>query len=231
MESINVGGTRNVLEAAAARGLFTVHTSSVVALGPTANEPADESHWAATTPRSAYEATKRAAHELARTFAKTTAIAMPVTIYGPDDPSLTGQAHKWFARGALRVASFADIKLTFVHVDDCAEAHVRMAERAQPGEELIIAAQVVTFREWFTALARVTGRRPPRFVPDWMARAAGPVGAALAPLAGFRAATVREGLAMSTHWAFSGERARRSLDWQPRPLDDGLSEVMAYYRG
>ena len=230
MEAINVGGTRNVLEAASARSIFTVYTSSVVALGPTHDHTADESHWAGTAPRSAYEATKRAAHEIARSFAKTTAIALPVTIYGPDDPSLTGQAHRFFARGLIRVASFADLKMTLVHVDDCADAHIRMAERAQPGEELIIAAQVVTFREWFGALARVSGRRPPRFVPNWMARAAGPVGAVLAPLAGFRSSTVREGLAMSQNWAFSGERARRTLDWQPRALDDGLSEVMAYYR-
>jgi dihydroflavonol-4-reductase len=230
MEATNVGGTRNVLAAAATRGIFTVYTSSTVALGPTANEPADETHWGGGEPHSPYEATKRKAHEIARSFEKTTAIALPVTIYGPDDPSLVGQAHRWFARGRLRVASFADLKMTLVHVDDCAEAHIRMAERAQPGEELIIAGQVVTFREWFEALARVSGHKPPRFVPAWMARAAGPVGAALAPLAGFRGSTVREGLAMSAHWAFSGQRARQTLDWQPRSLDDGLSEVMAYYR-
>ncbi|HVY46039.1 MAG TPA: SDR family NAD(P)-dependent oxidoreductase, partial [Minicystis sp.] len=69
MERINVGGTEHVLGAAAARGLPAVYVSSVVALGPTGAEPADETHEARAAPRSAYEATKRAAHAIARRLA------------------------------------------------------------------------------------------------------------------------------------------------------------------
>src|SRR5579859_7764880 len=102
MERINVGGTEN-------------------ALGPTGRAPADESHWRGDTPRSAYEATKRAAHEYARELAARGAplrIALPVTIYGPDDPSLVGRLHGWMARGLVHVGAFADVPMSLVHVED-----------------------------------------------------------------------------------------------------------------
>src|SRR5690242_11592206 len=85
MERINVGGTAHVLDAAAARGLPAVYVSSVVALGPTGQAPAGESHWNPSDARSAYEATKRAAHAHARALAARGApvrIALPVTLYG-----------------------------------------------------------------------------------------------------------------------------------------------------
>ena len=54
--AVNVGGTRHVLESAAARRIPAVHVSSVVALGPTGDQPVGESHWAGGEPRSAWAA-------------------------------------------------------------------------------------------------------------------------------------------------------------------------------
>src|SRR5947199_329234 len=91
MEQVNVGGTANVLEAAHERGILAVHVSSVAALGPTGDTPAVEGHWRQDMPRSPYEATKKKAHVVARDMAAGGArvrIAMPGTIYGPDDSSL-----------------------------------------------------------------------------------------------------------------------------------------------
>lgn len=230
MRAVNVGGTQNVLRVAAERRVPAVHVSSVVALGPTrAGELADESHWTGDTPRSHYEATKREAHRNARSMARAGArlrIALPVTIYGPDDPSLTGETHKWIARGAMRVGALADVDMTFVHVDDCAEALVLVAERGKDGQEYIVAERSVTFREWFTLAARAAGRRPPAaWLPDVLVRGFARASAVAPPL-------VREGLAMSVdaRWAFRGDKARRELGWSPRSLEEGLRETMAFYR-
>lgn len=230
MRAVNVGGTQTVLRAAAERRVPAVHVSSVVALGPTrAGELADESHWTGDSPRSHYEATKRQAHAIARSMARAGArlrIAVPVTIYGPDDPSLTGEAHKWIARGAMRVAALADVDMTFVHVDDCAEALVLVAERGADGQEYIVAERSVTFREWFALAASAAGRRPPAaWLPDALVRGFAKASAVAPPV-------VREGLAMSlgARWAFRGDKARRDLGWTPRPLEEGLRETMAFYR-
>lgn len=237
MRAVNVGGTQHVLRAASERRIPAVHVSSVVALGPTrAGHLADESHWTGGAPRSHYEATKREAHTIARSMARAGArlrIALPVTIYGPDDPSLTGETHKWIARGAMRVGALADVDMTFVHVDDCAEALVLVAERGKDGQEYIVAERSVTFREWFTLAARAAGRKPPAaWLPDLLVRGFAHA-SAVSSLAGVAApALVREGLAMSVgaRWAFRGDKARRDLGWSPRPLEEGLRETMQWYR-
>lgn len=230
MRAVNVEGTRNVLRAAADRRALAVHVSSVVALGPTrAGQIADESHWAGDSPRSPYESTKREAHAIARAMARGGArvrIAVPVTIYGPDDPSLTGQAHKWIARGALRVGALAELPMTLVHVDDCAEAIALVAERGKDGEEYVVAERSVTFREWFTVAALAAGRSPPAaWLPDAVVRGFALASRVAPPV-------VREGIAMSlgVRWAFRADKAKRELGWTPRPLENGLRETMAFYR-
>jgi dihydroflavonol-4-reductase len=237
MEAVNVDGTRHVLESAAARGIPAVYVSSVVALGPTApGQPADETHWNTSTSRSPYEATKRAAHVLARELIRGGApvrIALPVTIYGPDDPSLTGWFHQMYARGFIRIGALEHMWMSLVHVDDCAAGLLAIADRGRDGAEYILCERGLTFGEWFAALARASGSRPVRWmVPDWLVRAAEPVSALASPLVGLSPRLVREGMAMSgsVHWSFSGERARRELGWKPRPLDVGLAETIAWYR-
>jgi len=228
MRRTNVEGARHVLEAAAARGVPAVHVSSVVALGPTrpGAPAADEGHWAGDAARSAYEETKRAAHEAARALAAAGAdvrIAAPVTIYGPDDPSLVGRFHRAYVHGWVRVGALAGHRMTLVHVDDCADGVVRLSDAGRAGDEVILGAQVVTFRSWMQALSRASGRPVPRvWLPDaWLgpARWAAP----LHPL-------LREGLAMGLDWAYSGDRARERLGWSPRPLERGLASVVDWAR-
>lgn len=235
MERINVGGTRNVLEEATARDALSVHVSSVAALGPTGAEPVGESHRRHDEPRSAYEATKREAHFVAEELAAAGArvrIALPVTIYGPDDPSLVGTFHRIYVRGLVPVGFLPEMRMSLVHVDDCADGLVRIAEKGRDGEQYILSGQVVTFREWIEALARATGRRPPRvFLPGPVVRALAPLGAVFAPLIGLSRSLHREATAMSggLHWAFTSEKAMRELGWEPRPLDAGIAETAAWY--
>jgi len=231
MRAVNVGGTQNVLRAAAEGRILAVHVSSVVALGPTRpGEVADESHWTGDPPRSAYEATKREAHSIARSMARAGArlrIALPVTVYGPDDPGLTGDVHRWLARGAVRVGARGAVPVTLLHVDDCAEGLALVAEKGTDGDEHILGDTCVTLREWFTLAATLAGRRPPRaWLPDVMTR-----GVALASR--MAPPRVREGLAMALEgrWAFRADKARRDLGWTPRSLEEGLRETMAFYRG
>jgi nucleoside-diphosphate-sugar epimerase len=232
MERVNVGGTENVLEAAHERGILSVHVSSVAALGPTGTQPAVEGHWRQDMPRSPYEATKKRAHLLARAMAGSGArvrISMPGTIYGPDDPSLLGTAHKYLFRG-LPVAIGARLIMSFVHVDDCADGLVRIAERGRDGEEYILASQTATFRQWFETIAQVTGKRPPRFyLPDFIVWDVGDVVRRAVP--GKPGRILRDAIAMSAgeHWSFSGEKARRELGWDPRSLEQGMAELRDWY--
>jgi dihydroflavonol-4-reductase len=235
MEATNVGGTHNVLEGAHRRSIPSVYVSSVVALGPTPTAPVDEAHWNPTPARSHYERTKRAAHEAARALLAQGAslrIALPVTIYGPDDPSMVGRFHRLVAHRGLPLAAMPEVTMSFVHVDDCAAGLVQIADRGRDGEEYILCGQTVPFRAWFGTLARLSGRKPPRYLPRWLVRGGAPIAGLFSPLVGIPRAAVREGLAMSSavHWAFRADKASRELGFRPRALDEGLAEALAWYK-
>ena len=235
MESTNVGGTHTVLDEAVARGLLAVHVSSTAALGPTGPDLEDETHTPATEPRSVYEATKRAAHEYAIELAARGArvrIGAPVTIYGPDDPSMVGLFYRLYAKRLVGIGFLPDIRMSLVHVDDCADGLIRIAGAGEDGEAYILSAQVVTFREWFEALAQASGRRAPKlYVGEKTLMRLRPLAALGAPLVGLSPATAREAIAMTADWAYSGDKARRELGWKPRPLAEGLAQTLAWYRG
>ncbi len=236
MERVNVGGTANVLGRAFDLGIPAVHVSSVAALGATGEALVGEDHWSRVAPRSAYEATKRGAHEVARGLIARGArlrIAMPATIYGPGDPSMVGRAHAFLMKSPLRIGVRPGMQLCFVHVADCADGVVRVADAGVDGGEYTLAADVVTLRGWLDAFARASGRSAPRlYLPSSWVDALGRLAAgapADLPFAGGAVRLLRDAAAMSDgqHWAFSGERARRELGWSPRSFDAGLREVAA----
>lgn len=235
LEAVNVGGTANVIQSAAARGVRTVYVSSVSALGPTGPEPMREDYWAPEPGPSAYAVSKRRAHELAHRLVDEGApvrIALPSTIYGPDDPSIIGRLHRLFARGYVVVGALPDFHSSFVYVDDCASGLVAMADRGKDGESYILSNHVASGREWIDTLAAVSGRRRPfAYVPFAVLRTLARASAPIAPVVGLSRGLVEEGMAMvdGIHWSFDGSKALGELDWRPRSFEEGLADTMAWY--
>jgi dihydroflavonol-4-reductase len=236
MRAVNVDGTAHVLDAARASDVPVTYVSTVAALGPTGPSLVDESHWNDEAPRSAYAETKRAAHVLATERARDGApirIAMPATIFGPGDPSMFGRAHRLLARAPFRVRVRPDMRLCFVHVEDCADALVRVAEHGRDGRAYALSAAVLPLGEWLAQFSRARGMRGPSLrVPDRVLD----VGAALAARVptSLRARSdllrlLHEAGAMSAsvHWSFDGNRAREELGWLPRPLSAAISDAAA----
>lgn len=222
MRAVNVDGTANVLDAA--RDVPVVHVSTVAALGPTGVDLVDESHWNGDRPRSAYAATKREAHLLVVARARAGApvrIAMPATIFGAGDPSLFGRAHRWLARSNLRVRVRPELRLCFVHVEDCADGVLRVAEHGADGRAYALSAAVLSLREWLEQFEAARGMRGPPFpIPDTILELAARVP---------RMRLLHEVSAMSSgvHWSFDGRRARDELGWTPRPLEDAIADAAA----
>src|SRR5256885_7437740 len=91
MEETNVTGTRRVLDAARAAGISrTVYVSTIAAFGNTHGAVVAEGHRPTSPPTSAYEDTKRRAHEIALDAARSRApivIVQPGQVYGPNGHS------------------------------------------------------------------------------------------------------------------------------------------------
>jgi nucleoside-diphosphate-sugar epimerase len=101
---------------------------------------------------------------------------------------------------------------SFVHVDDAAAATADALDRGAPGVYNVVCDQPAAMREWLPHYAEVLGAKPPRRVPQWLARL----------LAGRMVAE------MSTQLrGASNAKARRELGWEPEWADwrEGLSRA------
>ena len=236
MREVNVGGTTNVLEAAAERGIPAVHVSSVSAQGPSPAAPVGEEWWAPEPGDSVYAHTKREAHEVFNRVAGAGAsvrAALPVTIYGPDDSSLIGGIMGFLARWPVPVGSFAGSRVSFVHVADCADGLIHIADKGTDGQSYVLSGQVATVSEVLALAARITGRRRPlAYIPVPVVTALIRAVRPLVPLVGLSRALLDETLGMvgTGHWSFTAEKAERELGWRARSLEDGLRETLDWYR-
>ncbi len=64
---------------------------------------------------------------------------------------------------------------SWIHVEDAASATVAALEKGRPGQAYnVVDDEPVSFRDFFTELARMGAAPPPRSIPVWVARLAAP---------------------------------------------------------
>jgi 2-alkyl-3-oxoalkanoate reductase len=87
-----------------------------------------------------------------------------------------------------------------VHVDDAAAAYVAALDRGSPGVYNVVDDEPAPLREWLPVYAKALGAKPPRRVPEWLARLV--------------AGKDLVATATTTRGASNG-KAKRELGWQP----------------
>jgi dihydroflavonol-4-reductase len=219
IERVNVEGTRNLLEAAARRGIRRfLFTSTAGTCGPVPGRDATEEDeppaWELTVP---YKWTKLAAERLA--LEAGAVVVNPTTPIGPGDrkPTPTGRMIAGVARG--RILGFVPTTgLNLVDVRDVARGHVRALEHGEPGERYLLGGANLSLEEIFAAIADLAGRPRPRIpVPHAVAEAASRVGLANAD----EVKLAR--LPMYFTWA----KARDRLGYAPGPVEPALAIAVA----
>jgi nucleoside-diphosphate-sugar epimerase len=103
-------------------------------------------------------------------------------------------------------------RMSFVHVDDAADATVRALDRGAPGVYNVCDDEPAAAKEWLPVAAQALGAKKPFRAPVWLARRLG--GDAVVYYS-----TVLPGNANG--------RAREALDWTPRSWREGFREVFA----
>jgi nucleoside-diphosphate-sugar epimerase len=232
-ERVNVGGTRNVLEAmrelAIPRG---VYTSTLAIYGDTRGRLVDEQQRPGGPHLSDYDHTKyRAHHDVALPMmgqGLPLVIVMPGLVYGPGDTSAMRATLIQYLRRRLPMLP-RNTTYCWGHVDDTADAHVRAMERGRTGESYIIAGPVHTFVEAFEMAERITGIPAPRgrVAPGVLRLAAAMMGVvdAVRPVVGSYSPEAQRPVAGTTYIG-SSAKARRELGFAPRALDEGLRETL-----
>lgn len=234
-ETINVSGTRNVLQLAHELGVpRIVYASNVAIFGDTEGQLVDESYTPAGPPPSEFGRTKWLAHyEVALPLIKEGApitIVLPGVVYGPGDSGWLASLMRLFYRGLLPVLPAPETTLTYAFVEDVAEGLILAAEKGTPGESYILTGPAITLGEMVEFWAHLTGKRGP--ATGISAKAIQGVVPALdraQPYISLPPVLTEEVLSTlgGTNIARS-DKARAELGWQPRPLQTGMIETFEW---
>ena len=236
--AVNVGGTENVLRAAAAAGAERiVYTSSVGALGLGRNgEPAAEE--TPVDPRTLVGAYKRSKHAAERAALAAAGGGAPVVVVNPSTPvgeldikpTPTGRMIVDFCN--RRMPAYVDTGLNLVDVRDVAEGHVLAAERGRVGERYILGNRNMTLREILEMLSEITGIPAPRVrLPHWVPLAAAAGERVLSRVRRRPPAISLDGVRMSRHrMFFDPAKARRELGLPSSPVEDALARAVEWFR-
>jgi nucleoside-diphosphate-sugar epimerase len=232
--AVNVGGTRSVLESAAAAGLDPiVYVSSVSALFvPGGPELTPESPVArAETP---YAKSKAEAEECARSLQDRGApvsITYPGGVWGPNDPSMTDgvtSAVMFMKAGMLPGTSGG---FPVVDVRDVAAVHATLIERGSGGgpRRYLIGGRLVPMAELAEVLRRLTGRRIPLLpAPAPVMRGVGLLGDALARV-GISQPITHEGMVTLTVGVRCDSTATtRDLGVEFRPVEETVADMLRW---
>ncbi|HWD84785.1 MAG TPA: NAD-dependent epimerase/dehydratase family protein [Solirubrobacteraceae bacterium] len=235
----NVQGTANALDAAVqAQVPRILYVSTGNVYGDTHGQAVDETYRRDLGEGflSTYDEAKYRAHELALERISQGApivIVQPGGVYGPGDHSELGNAIEMTRKGRMPMIPFADMRMSFVYVDDVADGIILAFEKGQIGESYNLAGARATMRDLVQTTARLTGRREPkREMPTAIMRASAPLGPVVGPLLGFPP-NFRELISVSdgvSYW-MTDEKARTQLGFSPRGLEQGLRETLSAVDG
>ncbi|MFI5035089.1 MAG: NAD-dependent epimerase/dehydratase family protein [Acidimicrobiales bacterium] len=238
--SVNVQGSRNVVDAASRAGVERiVYTSTVATLGlwqtkagrpSTEDDVCDLSHLYGN-----YKQTKYVAeHEVLRLAAQgaPVVLVLPTMPHGPYDhrPTPSGKVVLDYLNG--RMPGFVDTAMNVAHVDDLAEGHLLALERGAQGRSYICGGDNVTMARLLEMLSSVTGlpaaaRRFPSGLPMLAGRASQFIEGTLLgrePRVPLEAAQMA-----ATTMTFDDARARRELGYSSRPAEHALYDSARWF--
>lgn len=159
----NVDGTRNVVNAAIAKGVRRlIVTSSISAYGPVDGAITEETPSKAAQSRVNYELTKWQAQEVARAAVSQgleVVIMQPGAIMGPYDIGTWSRMFTMVRDGKLSAVPPAG--LTFAHVHEVVGAHIAAADKAENGGQYLLGGENRTMLDLVQQVAKLLGKKPP----------------------------------------------------------------------
>ena len=236
---VNTQGTKNLLDAAAARGGIRkfVYVSSLAAFGPSSDgRPLRED--AEPRPVTNYGRSKLEAERAVMAAADRMPVAVirPPMIYGPRDRE-TLAFFTSVKNRVLPLIGSAENTLSVVYASDCAAAIVRLVAAEGPSGRAFFLddGAIYTQREMALEVEKALGRRAwIRFaLPMPVVKVAAAATQAWGAVSGTaQMLTLDKANELSQrHWVCSGDGARRELGWIPKvQWVQGVQEAVKWYR-
>jgi nucleoside-diphosphate-sugar epimerase len=231
---INVGGTRNVVDAALAAGVRRmVHTSTWNTYGLEQGEISEDSPQLGGRSWINYDRTKFQAEEAVREGVARgldAVIMNPAHLIGRYDrrgwARLIIAAHRRWLPGVPPGAG------TFCHAEEVVLAHITAALRGRTGQNYLLSGQDASFVELFRVINQVTGSSVPlRPLPAWLFRLSARTSVALAGVTGREPEATPEGVAIAIARArVVSRRAEQELGYRPAALPTMVDDSCRWLR-
>ena len=232
----NVGGTKNLLDAAKRAGVEQlIYTSTVATIAVDRPQHPNEFTDAKLEEMVGhYKRSKWMAEKEALGAAKSglpVVVAMPTTPVGPWDwkPTPTGKIILDFLNG--KMPGYVKTGLNFVGVEECAAGHLLIAEKGKVGERYLLGGENLTLKQMLDTLAKITGLRAPILkIPHGLALGVAYANTALSRLVGREPGIPVEGVKIARHMMFVDcARAKRELGFQAGPVAAALERAVRWY--
>ena len=232
----NVGGTKNILDAAKRAGVAQfIYTSTVATIAVDRPRLPNESTDAKLEEMVGhYKRSKWMAEREALKAAKEglpVIVAMPTTPVGPWDwkPTPTGKIILDFLNG--KMPGYVETGLNFVGVEECAAGHLLLAEKGKVGERYLLGAENMTLKQMLDTLSKITGLSAPRLkIPHGLALGVAYLETAFSRLLWREPQIPVEGVKIARHVMFVDcSRAQRELGFKPGPVSAALERAVRWY--
>lgn len=221
--ALNLGGTANVLDAAEHHGAErVVHISSVVVYGYHDENEQDESahRRAVGIP---YIDTKSASDRIA--IRRGAIVVRPGDVYGPGSVPWLLRPVELLRSGQMALPGRGDGTMLPAYIDDLVERIVLALRRGAPGHAYTVwDGEPISFHDYFSRLAEITGGRPPRTLPRPLLAAVAGAAELIARAREQAPAFGRHGITLVDRRGTASNRsAREELGWEPKvSVDEGL---------
>jgi dihydroflavonol-4-reductase len=232
----NVGGTKNLLDAARRAGIEQlIYTSTVATIAVDRPQHPNESTDAKLEEMVGhYKRSKWLAEKEALAAAKNglpVIVAMPTTPVGPWDwkPTPTGKIILDFLNG--KMPGYVETGLNFVGVEECAAGHLLIAEKGKVGERYLLGAENLTLKGMLDLLSKITGLPAPKLkIPHGLALGVAYASTAFSRLIGREPGIPVEGVKIARHMMYVDcSRARRELGFKAGPVAAALERAVRWY--
>jgi dihydroflavonol-4-reductase len=232
----NVGGTKNLLEAARRAGVEQlIYTSTVATIAVDRPQHPNESTDAKLEEMVGhYKRSKWLAEKEALAAAKNglpVIVAMPTTPVGPWDwkPTPTGKIILDFLNG--KMPGYVETGLNFVGVEECAAGHLLIAEKGKVGERYLLGAENLTLKGMLDLLSKIAGLPAPKLkIPHGLALGVAYASTVFSRLIGREPGIPVEGVKIARHMMYVDcSRARRELGFKAGPVAAALERAVRWY--
>jgi nucleoside-diphosphate-sugar epimerase len=234
---VNVDGTRNVMQACAGTGVEKfVHFSSTAAMGLIRKTIVDEND--PPQPVTPYQKSKlqseQAALESGKRLGLPTVIVRPCMIYGAGGEGEFKKIANLMRRGLFPRLGLGKALTPLVHVKDVVNGAIKAAEKGRAGEVYLLtsASSIERARLRELVLAAWGTRAPYPYVPVWAVSGLAGLFEWWAKLSNTTPIATRRNIAsMAWDRAFSIEKARRELGYEPEvDFEQGIAETLAWFK-